>query len=235
MHRVPIAFVEYEVEGDEVEKPPVAVDELFVDFFYNFAGDARFQNQRIVFPLLCKEGEGETKLTKHEWNEWNQFGEQEFYAVIYEREQDLELQNDTTIQSVDVEWIHLKEEKQEKYGFDRVNGKWMLTEMQTEKSSETPNGDFLQFYSQFVADSVFQREALAVPVRLILTSADEEEDVQEETLSADLLSINQSIKTLRHELKVCERIEASIPATRISRFAARWFCLTAPAAPSGCW
>ena len=170
---------------DEVEEPPASVDELFVDFFYNFAGDAHFQNQRIAFPLLCKDGEEETKLTKHEWNEWNQFGEQDFYSVIYEREQALELQNDTTIQSVDVEWIHLKEGKLEKYGFDRVNGKWMLTELQTERSSETPNGDFLQFYSQFVADSVFQREALAVPVRLILTSADEEEDVQEETLSAD--------------------------------------------------
>ena len=37
---------------------------------------------------------------------------------------------------------------------------------------------------------------------------------EEETLSADLLSINQSIKTLRHELRVCERIEASIPVIR---------------------
>ena len=37
---------------------------------------------------------------------------------------------------------------------------------------------------------------------------------EEETLSADLLSINQSIKTLWHELRVCERIEASIPVIR---------------------
>lgn len=37
---------------------------------------------------------------------------------------------------------------------------------------------------------------------------------EEETLSANLLSINQSIKTLRRELRVCERIEASIPAIR---------------------
>ena len=37
---------------------------------------------------------------------------------------------------------------------------------------------------------------------------------EDNELSADLLSINQSIKTLRHELKVCERIEASIPAIR---------------------
>ena len=37
---------------------------------------------------------------------------------------------------------------------------------------------------------------------------------EEETLSADLLSINQSIKTLRHEVRVCERIEASIPVIR---------------------
>ena len=37
---------------------------------------------------------------------------------------------------------------------------------------------------------------------------------EEETLSADLQSINRSIKTLRHELRVCERIEASIPTIR---------------------
>ena len=61
----------------------------------------------------------------------------------------------------------------------------MLTEIDKKHRSEIPNGDFLNFYARFVADSIFQREALAEPVKVILTSEDGEEEPQEEHLNAD--------------------------------------------------
>lgn len=170
---------------EETEEPPVAVDELFNDFLYEFLGDARFQRQRVVFPLPCYQGEEEDMLTKQEWESFNHLGGQDAYAVIYEHAQDLELQKDTTIQSVTVERFVLTGNEVEKYNFNRLNGKWMLTDVKKKRLDEVPNGDFLHFYAHFMADSVFQREALALPIKVVLTSEDGEEEPQVDEIDAD--------------------------------------------------
>lgn len=169
----------------EEEEPPAAVDELFDDFFYNFLGDSKFQGQRISYPLPCKKGGEEEKLSKSEWPQFDHFKHQELLSVIYEREHDLVLAKDTSMQSVAVEWIGLKNDEVQKFHFNRVEGKWMLTEIDRQQRDDTPNGDFLNFYARFIADSTFQREALATPVKVILTSEDGEEDAEEEHLDAD--------------------------------------------------
>lgn len=169
---------------DEIE-PPAAVDELFDDFLYNFIDDAHFQGQRIVYPLPCKTGDEEEKLTQQEWPQYDHFKNQELLSVIYEREQDFVLSKDTSMQSVAVEWIGLKNDEVEKFHFNRVENKWMLTEIDKKHRSEIPNGDFLNFYARFVTDSTYQRGSLAEPVKVILTSEDGEEEPQEEHLNAD--------------------------------------------------
>lgn len=169
----------------EEDAPPVSVDELFVDFFYSFADDARFQNQRISFPLSCKDGNEEMKLTRDDWMAYNRFTTQNIYSVIYEREHDLDLQKDTTVSSVGVEWIYLQEDYVEKFNFNRINGKWTLTDIEKELCSNLPNSNFLEFYAHFVSDSTFQRSSLATPVKLVLTSDEDENEATEEYLSAD--------------------------------------------------
>lgn len=170
---------------EEAEEPPVAVDELFNDFLYEFLSDARFQRQRVVFPLPCYRGEEEDMLSKQEWGALNHLGGQEVYAVIYEHAQDLELQKDTTIQSVAIERFVLAGNEVEKYNFNRLNGKWMLTDVKKRRLDEVPNGDFLRFYAHFMADSVFQRDALASPIKVVLTSEDGEEEPQVDEIDAD--------------------------------------------------
>ena len=190
--------VEDDVEADTVEtfvgdtlhlfeevNPPAAVDELFDDFFYNFMDDAHFQGQRIVYPLPCREDEDEEQLLKEDWPDYDHFKNLEVLAVIYEREQDYELAKDTSMQHVGVEWIPLRRGEVENFHFNRVNGQWMLTDIVKRERESMPNGNFLDFYAQFVADSVFQREALAEPVKVILTSEDGEEEADEELVSKD--------------------------------------------------
>ena len=179
------AFVGDTLHLFEEEEPPVAVDELFDDFLYSFIDDARFQGQRIVYPLLCKEGGDEEKLDRQEWVQYDHFKNQELLSVIYEREQDFALAKDTSMQSVAVEWIGLKHDVVENYHFNRIEGKWMLTEIEKKRRSDIPNGDFLDFYARFVSDSLFQRESLAESVKVILTSDDGEEEPQEEHVNAD--------------------------------------------------
>lgn len=169
----------------EDEEPPEAVDELFDDFFFNFASDVRFQNQRIAFPLSCKDGEEVMKLSRDDWKQLNSFDSQDFFSVIYEREHDLELQKDTSVNSVSVEWVYLQEDYVERFNFKRVSGKWTLTDIEKDQFSCLPNGDFLDFYSQFIADSAYQRNALSQPLKLVLTPQSDDEEEQVEHLSVD--------------------------------------------------
>ena len=179
------AFVGDTLHLFEEEEPPAAVDELFDDFFYNFIDDARFQGQRIAYPLPCKEGDESEKLTKQDWAQYDHFKNQEVLSVLYESEQDYTLSKDTSMQHVGVEWIQLKDDDVERFQFNRVGGKWMLTEIDKKKRGNMPNGDFLNFYAKFMADTVFQGKSLAEPLKVILTSDDGEEEPQEEFLTVE--------------------------------------------------
>lgn len=165
--------------------PPVAADELFDDFFFNFVADTRYQNQRISFPLKVKDGNAEFVLTNEDWHKYNRFKAQEFYSVIYEREGDMELQKDTSISEVSVEWVYLKDEYIERFNFHRINGKWMLTDIGKDETKKTPNGSFLHFYSQFVTDSVFQSESIVEPLKFVITSEDGEDMSETDEITVD--------------------------------------------------
>ncbi|MBO7582147.1 MAG: DUF4348 domain-containing protein [Bacteroidaceae bacterium] len=195
------AFVGDTLHLFQEEEPPAAVDELFDDFFYNFIDDSHFQGQRIAYPLPYKEGEDNERLTKEEWTRFDHFKNQEVLAVLYEREQDYALSKDTSMQHVGVEWIGLRNNEVEKFHFNRVNGKWMLTEIDKKKREDIPNGHFLDFYAHFISDSIYQRESLADPIKVILTSDDGEEEPQEEHLTADeWFEMKNSLPLPTHEL-----------------------------------
>ena len=200
---------------DEPSEPPVTVDVLFDDFLFGFVDDPKFQRQRIQFPLLCRDGEEEQRLSFDDWKQFNHFDTQDFYSVIYEREQDIELQKDTTLQSVDVEWISLQEDYVERFDFNRIGGKWLLTEIQKERRENTPNSDFLNFYIQFVSDSTFQRSSLAEPIKLLLTPEEDEVDVSEESLSADeWFSMKSDLPLPTNELINIDYGQASVSQNR---------------------
>jgi len=170
----------------EKKEPPKAVDELFDDFFFTFASDTRFQGQRIRFPLRFKDENAELKLTKADWHEYNRFGQQEFYSVIYEREQDLALQKDTAVHEVSVQWIYLQDGYVEKYNFKRIpEGQWVLFNIDKQDVNDTPNGEFVKFYSAFISDSTYQRSCLCTPLPLHMTQQVDDEEEGDSQLSAD--------------------------------------------------
>ncbi len=170
---------------EEAKEPPKAADMLFSDFFFNFIDDARFQLERVTFPLPYKQGEEVRHLTKKDWKTSSRFLDNSYYYVIYEREGDLELQKDTTLSNVNIEWYHLNEGNVEKCYFNRRHGKWMLTEIVNKNISDTPNAGFLEFYSRFVTDSIFQRESVANPLRLVTTSNDADAEEEERFVTPD--------------------------------------------------
>lgn len=166
----------------EEAEPPKTVDELFTDFFFTFANDTRFQTQRIRFPLRVEVDGEELRLSKNDWKVYNRFAQQDFFSVIYENEEDLALQQDTSISEVSVQWIYLQDGYVEKFNFKRIpQGQWVLFNIEKQDISDSPNGDFVQFYSEFVSDSVYQRSSLHVPVAFVSSNeGDDEEDMMDD-------------------------------------------------------
>jgi len=164
---------------------PESVDELFDDFFYTFVSNVKFQESRIKFPIEFKEEEASISLTRSDWERYNRFTTQEYYTTIYERGDIMELKKDTSVNSVSVEWIYLDDKFVEKYEFNRLEGKWMLTNIEKSSTDNTPNGSFLDFYAKFVSDSVYQRENLNIPLEYRLSSEGEDYEGEIDELTAD--------------------------------------------------
>jgi len=165
----------------EEPEPPKAVDELFDDFFYTFVNKPSFQLRRINFPLKCYEGDAVKEVNREDWQQFNRFSSQEFFSVIYEHDDDMQVQKDTAINRVSVEWIYLQDNYVETYTFRRFKSKWILMTMQVSDIDDLPNGDFLKFYAQFVADSTFHSQSVHQPLKLTITDdAYDGEDIPDE-------------------------------------------------------
>lgn len=155
---------------------PRGADELFNDFFFNFASNKRLQKERMT-------------LDNSRWTYNTFFMEQGFYTPIFDNEYQLVLQNDTNVTKAIVEKIFLKLNSIKQYTFHQIKGYWMLTDIDTMKISESPNGDFLHFYYKFANDSKFQIQSLNDPVKFIGPDPDNDFDnlegeIQPETWSA---------------------------------------------------
>lgn len=155
------------------EPEPETADMLFADFFYAFTTDSRYQQQRVVFPLRSTDEGGEA-MTKTEFQDRDPFASQEFYASVYDRETDLAVQNDTSLNSVAVERIYLKAQTTDRYHFQRIQGKWMLTGYDTKAVDATPQASFLSFFGKFVNDTLYQHESIVFPLRLVSEAEDDD-------------------------------------------------------------
>ena len=148
-------------EEMEDEAVPVAADELFDDFFFNFASNRRLQMERISFPLTVNSGHKVERMERSQWKMDQFFIRQDFYTLIFDSEQQMEAVKDTAVAEATVEKIFLDSDFVRQYLFSRKTGRWMLYEIRNQTLPRNANATFLSFYKQFVADSLFQRESLA--------------------------------------------------------------------------
>ena len=65
---------------------PKAADELFDDFFFNFAANRKLQMKRIVFPLPVVNGADTTFVPKKRWKMEHFFMHQDFYTLISKKQ-----------------------------------------------------------------------------------------------------------------------------------------------------
>ena len=142
---------------------PRGADELFNDFFFNFAGNPRLQTKRMT-------------IDQSHWSYNSFFMEQGYYSPIFDGPEQLALQNDTNVTKAIVEKIFLKLNSIKQYTFHKLKGYWMLTDVDTISFAESPNGDFLQFIFKFANDAKFQMQSLANPIKFVGPDPDNDFD-----------------------------------------------------------
>lgn len=168
----------------EEETVPASADESFADFFYNFASEPKFQKSRVVFPLSFYKGKEVERIQKQDWTYDPLFSREPAYTVLFDSEEDMEIEKDTSLRSVQVDWIYLNEEKIKRYYFERKKASWFLEAVNVEELVHEEDGeeDFLHFYRRFSCDSVFQSERLADPLAFVTADPEDEFQILETTL-----------------------------------------------------
>lgn len=140
---------------------PATVDELFDDFFFNFATNRQLQMERIQFPLIVNSGAKKDTLERDDWQMEHFFMHEGEYTLIFDSQEQMEQVKDTALNDAIVEKIFLENEYIRQYIFSRRQGKWMLCEVRNQTLPRNPNASFIDFYHHFVTDSVFQVESLS--------------------------------------------------------------------------
>lgn len=169
----------------EVEPKPSEADELFDDFIFNYASDDAVQRQRTVFPLPYYDGDTSSKIEERFWKHDYLFTKQNYYTLLFDRESDMDMVGDTTLKSVQVEWIYLETRMVKKYYFERKRGMWMLEAINLRPVEECEGENFVDFYTRFVTDSLYQSRHIADPLQFVTIDPDDEFAILETTLDVN--------------------------------------------------
>lgn len=163
------------------EQPmPKAADELFDDFFFNFAANRKLQRDRINFPLkVFQNGKLARNIEKNQWRMDHFFMRQDYYTLIFDSQKQTELVKDTSVSHVVVEKISLRKKMVKQYVFDRVNGQFRMTSINIHAISKNNNASFLKFYERFATDTAFQIRSMANEVTF--TSPNPDNDFENQT------------------------------------------------------
>lgn len=161
---------------------PTEADESFDDFIYNFASDDKLQRQRVKFPLPYYDEDKATKIEKKDWKHDALFTKQNYYTLLFDREEDMDLVGDTTLTSVQVEWIFIRTRMMKKYYFERVKGAWVLEAINLRPLGKEDDEDFVEFFGRFATDSLFQSRHIRQPLAFVTTDPDDDFSVLETTL-----------------------------------------------------
>lgn len=164
------------------ESKPMEADELFDDFIFNYASDDALQKQRTLFPLPYYDGDTPLKIEEKSWEHDHLFTNQNYYTLLFDCEDDMDMVGDTTLKSVQVEWIYLNNRMVKKYYFQRRKGMWKLEAINLRSIEAGENEDFVSFYTKFATDSVYQSNHISNPLMFITIDPDDEFSILETTL-----------------------------------------------------
>ncbi len=168
------------------ERPmPKAADELFDDFIFNFATSKKLQLSRTRFPLAEVRGQRVDSLTRQQWRMDYFFMQQDYYTLLFDDEQQMDIVKDTRVNHVVLEKIYFNTKSIKQYVFDRIDGLWTLQRIEYQRISQSHNGSFLEFYERFVNDTTFQEHSLGETVHFVGPDPDDDFSQMEGEITPD--------------------------------------------------
>ena len=103
------------------EALPARADELFDDFIFSFSADSAVQRVRTFFPLPYTVDGEKTTIKKKEWEHDPLFSNRDFYTVIFNSEDEMQLEKDTSLIQVRVEFLDLQQKKAKNQKLEKKN------------------------------------------------------------------------------------------------------------------
>ena len=173
------------VAEEESDVIPMAADELFDDFFFNFAANKKLQMSRIKFPLSEVNSTSIKEIKASEWKMDHFFLRQDYYTLLFDSEAQMEEVKNTAIDHAIVEKIFFSTGVVKQYVFHRNKGVWMLQMIVHLPVAQTVNASFLKFYEQFASDEDFQVQSIDDEVRFIGPDPDDDFSMMEGILTPD--------------------------------------------------
>ena len=162
---------------------PRTADELFDDFFFNFAASKKVQLSRTLFPLKMEKFGKASVIEKNKWKTEHFFMKQGYYTLIFNNKRSLSIMKDTAVNEVTVEHIAMTRGTVKQWHFIRNNGLWNLSNIRMITLKQHGDSEFLSFYQKFVSDTKFQQESLSETVTF--TGPDPEDDFS--TMTGEIL------------------------------------------------
>lgn len=166
---------------------PKTADELFDDFFFNFAANKRLQRERISFPLpVLADGEPtDSTIAKSTWQMDYFFMRQGYYTLIFNNRKQIDRVKDTSISNVVVEKIYLEKDAIKEYIFERRNSLWIMTAINNTSIASSLHASFLEFYKHFASDMAFQTASIDESVKFVGPDPDDDFATMEGILAPD--------------------------------------------------
>ena len=172
------------IESEILEPMRDDVNESFEDFIYNFTSDKSLQVERINFPLSYYNNGVIADIEQSNWAHDDLFTADDYYTLLFDKEDDFELIGDTSLNAVQVEWIYLQELMIKKYFFIKDRGEWRLDSLDYRPIVAKEREGFIDFLAEFSSDSTFQASRVAKP--LVFVTADPDDDFSIIETSLDL-------------------------------------------------
>ena len=193
------------------EPEPTQADESFDDFIYNFASDNALQRRRIKFPLPYYKEERKLNIEEKHWKHDSLFTNDRIYTLLFDKEKDMDLVGDTSLTSVQVEWIYVKTQMLKRYYFERIKGAWILEAINYRPLQKDGNEDFMEFFARFATDSLFQSSRIAHPLIFVTSDPDDDFSILETSLDLNQwFAFKPELPTVRlSNIRYGQRIDAN--------------------------
>lgn len=161
---------------------PPHIDILFEDFVFYYSENEDLQKARTIFPLLITTDGNDSLIHSSAWQHQRLFNETDLYTIVTEANENADIELDTTIHNVAIEFFQFQNSQKTTYHFKKEKGSWSMFKIEKQTNPVDRYPEFMLFFHKFSNDSSFQAIHIQRPLRFVTTDPDDEFNILEATI-----------------------------------------------------